>query len=152
MFCSNCGKEIANGTAFCPHCGEPAIGSAPAPEAQETVYIQEGPFNRAALAEFSSRVTPVLILSIISIAANAVVGGVAGLVVTIIAKVMHGKVQIPQLFQPTPDEIAQFESTKKKLNTCRLLSTIGMVVSILTIVFTILIGILYGVILAMEFM
>lgn len=32
MYCSNCGKEISEETAFCPHCGNAVNASSPAPE------------------------------------------------------------------------------------------------------------------------
>ena len=31
MFCGNCGQQLADGAKFCPTCGSPVAGSAPAP-------------------------------------------------------------------------------------------------------------------------
>jgi len=35
MHCQNCGVELVAGSVFCPSCGKPVAGSAPAPTAQE---------------------------------------------------------------------------------------------------------------------
>ena len=44
MFCSNCGKEIDEGSAFCSGCGK-AVGNAQAPAApvpvQQVVYVEQ---------------------------------------------------------------------------------------------------------------
>ena len=48
MFCSNCGKEIQNGSEFCPHCGQKCVlnrtSNSNAPkiilDPSETVYKQ----------------------------------------------------------------------------------------------------------------
>ena len=37
MFCSNCGKEIENGTKFCPHCGTQTTQGGPAPAEKDSI-------------------------------------------------------------------------------------------------------------------
>ena len=38
MYCSKCGKEVRDGAAFCPHCGEPVGGAAPEEEYEYEEY------------------------------------------------------------------------------------------------------------------
>lgn len=45
MLCSNCGKEIEEGSAFCPSCGKTTGGTsqnaAPNPAPQQVVYVKQ---------------------------------------------------------------------------------------------------------------
>lgn len=45
MLCSNCGKEIEEGSAFCPICGKTTGGTsqnaAPNPAPQQVVYVKQ---------------------------------------------------------------------------------------------------------------
>ena len=51
MYCRRCGKQIDDGTAYCPHCGEPqATGAArPQPQYQQQAVYDSGSFGWAIL-------------------------------------------------------------------------------------------------------
>ena len=49
MFCYNCGKEMADGMAFCPNCGTKFI------KAAETLSIQAEP-DEAALSKLNAEI------------------------------------------------------------------------------------------------
>ena len=44
MFCSNCGKQIPDGSAFCPECGATLGGAQAAPQGAAMQNFQQG-FN-----------------------------------------------------------------------------------------------------------
>lgn len=47
MFCGNCGQKLADGAKFCPSCGSPVAGSAPAPVPAPVYTGDSGPYSSA---------------------------------------------------------------------------------------------------------
>ncbi len=59
MFCKNCGKELAEGAAFCAECGQPVTQEAPAAETPVAEIPVEMPAEEAASAVPAEDVTAV---------------------------------------------------------------------------------------------
>lgn len=78
MFCTNCGKQIADDAKFCPHCGNPTItnqgatSSAVSPEPQ-TLKNKKGPTGRKKKVLLT--VGAVAVVAILAIAAASLLGG-----------------------------------------------------------------------------
>lgn len=51
MFCTSCGKELAEGTKFCTRCGKPVVTVVPREEPGEGAQAEDAPANGAAPAE-----------------------------------------------------------------------------------------------------
>ena len=76
MFCKKCGKEIKDGTVFCPECGAPQTAD------------NENGFNNTAAVQGSTKNTLCIVgfvISIISIFLNFYgIVGIAGIIVSVI--------------------------------------------------------------------
>lgn len=51
MFCSNCGKEISNGSKFCGHCGAVIESSTVKPETTQNVKSSTINYNQANISQ-----------------------------------------------------------------------------------------------------
>lgn len=130
-FCSNCGSELRPGAKFCENCGAPAeVIAAPA---EQVVYEQDRTVNETVVVdngEQNSLSKSALIWSIVGLALSEL--GVPGIIVSAIAK---GKVK----------KAAAAGATGGKIKTARILSKIGMIVSIVMTVFWFIYAIVMGV-------
>lgn len=54
MFCSNCGKEISNGSKFCVHCGAVIESSTVKPEITQNVKSSTINYNQANISQRES--------------------------------------------------------------------------------------------------
>lgn len=85
MFCTNCGKEIQEGSAFCPECGATQQGTTPPPVANTGSYanptnqsvVQKAPYNTMCIIG--------LVISGISLLLNFWgIVGIAGTIVSVL--------------------------------------------------------------------
>ena len=114
MFCTNCGKEIPNGSLFCPECGASQQGVTPLPVSNASGYVgqnnistvQKAPYNIACIVGF--------VISVISLLLNFWgLVGIAGTVVSVIGLV----------------------SCKQKNENGKVLAIIGIVIGIVSILY-----------------
>lgn len=113
MFCSKCGKEIADEAIICPMCG-----CATANYHQPTAVHDTQPQNNStysqdyiALKEFEETVNSLYATSIIALVLFLGIGIIFSIAVWLKAKT----ISIPSITTTNPNEIAMFESLKRKL-------------------------------------
>ena len=147
MFCPNCGNNIEDNLANCPICGSPTAAQSQQPVQNPYIqpaqnqqmfqhpYVnqyQPNPYNNGmpgfagnfpAIQEFAEQAKS---LRNYGIAAAILMFGI-GFIFSIYILVKAGKLKEPQLFNPTPDEIAQLEAAKKKLKTAKILAIIPFI-------------------------
>lgn len=116
-FCSNCGSELKDGAKFCENCGAPVeIAQEPVREfvEEQTVeYYTEAPVVNT--PEQESMTKSALIMSIVGLALSEL--GIPGIIISAIAK---SKVK----------KATAAGAIGGKLKAARILSTIGMILSI----------------------
>lgn len=118
MFCSKCGKEIADEAVICPHCGcgtvnYYATNNHTAQTQQAPVANNSSTYSQdyIAIEEFSENVRSTYTLGIISL---VLMFGI-GLIFSIIVWVKAKSISIPNISTTNPNEIAMLESAKRKL-------------------------------------
>lgn len=85
MFCVNCGKEISDGSTFCPECGAAQQGTTPPPTSNTGNYAN--PVNQSAVkkAPYNMMCIIGLVISGISLLLNFFgLVGIAGTIVSVI--------------------------------------------------------------------
>ena len=113
MFCSKCGKEIADEAIICPQCGcatsnyHQSAANHNAQPQNTTAYSQD----YIKIKEFAERVNGVYAMSIISFVLFLGIGIIFSFAVWAKA---YG-ISIPTITTKNPNEIAMFESSKRKL-------------------------------------
>lgn len=109
MFCSKCGKEIADEAIICPQCGCATSNyQAPVTNSKANpVYSQD----YIALKEFEEQVNSVYFISIIALVLFLGIGLIFSIATWLKAKA----IVIPKITTTNPNEIALFESAKRKL-------------------------------------
>lgn len=128
-FCQNCGNELKEGARFCENCGA-AVEIVPEPvqtDYQNTVY--EEPAVVGPTPEQASASKSALIFSIIGLALAEF--GIPGIIFSAIAK---GKVKNAEALGVTGG----------KVKAARILSKIGMILSIVMTVFWVLYIVFFG--------
>ena len=121
-YCTNCGNNIEDGVNFCPFCGAQQNTADKGPE----INFDEPQINKAS---GQLNVTQ-LVWSIINLLACCTPLGIAGLILTILAK------DAPS----AEDEASKLKTAK----TCNLIGTIGAGVLILLYVILIALGVTAG--------
>lgn len=106
MFCSKCGKEIADEALICPMCGCATANYQPT-----TTNNHTHSKDYIALKEFEEKVNSIFTLSIIAFVLFLGIGLIFSIVVWLNAKNLY----IPSITSESPSEIAMFESLKRKL-------------------------------------
>ena len=113
MFCSKCGKEIADEAIICPMCGcatanyhQPSIAHNTQPQNNST-YSQD----YIALKEFEEKVNSLYATSIVALVLFLGIGIIFSIAVWLKAKT----ISLPTITTTNPNEIAMFESLKRKL-------------------------------------
>jgi len=113
MFCSKCGKEIADEAIICPMCGcatanyhQPFTVHNTQPQNNST-YSQD----YIVLKEFEEQVKSLYTTSIIALVLFLGIGIIFSFAVWVKAKT----ISIPNITTTNPNEIAMFESLKRKL-------------------------------------
>lgn len=109
MFCSKCGKEIADEAVICPQCGC-ATANYHSPAANKNanpVYSQD----YIALKEFEEKVNGVYAMSIIALVLFLGIGIIFSIATWLKAK----NIVVPKITTTSPNEIAMFEASKRKL-------------------------------------
>ena len=113
MFCSKCGKEIADEALICPQCGcatanynQPFATQNAQPE-NNSIYSQD----YVVLKEFEEKVNSLYAISIIAAVLFLGIGIIFSFAVWAKAKT----ISIPSITTTNPNEIAMFESLKRKL-------------------------------------
>lgn len=147
MFCPNCGNNIEDNLVNCPVCGSPTglQVQQPAQNQYNQTVIQQQPYqyqqnqyagmpgfagNYPAISDFVSQAKS---LRNYGIAAAILMFGI-GFIFSIIIFVKSRKLEEPQLFNPTPEELAQLEDGKKKLKTAKILAILPIVGWVLSFV------------------
>lgn len=109
MFCSKCGKEIADEAVICTNCGcatsnyhTPAANKNANPVCSQD-YI--------ALKEFEEKANGVYVMSIIALALFLGIGIIFSIATWLKAK----NIVMPKITTTNPNEIAMFEASKRKL-------------------------------------
>ena len=100
MYCSKCGKEVRDGAAFCPHCGEPVGGAAPEEEYEYEEYDEPVQAVKKGLSTG-------VIIAIIAAAALVLVAGILAF-----TSLTHSK-QAAQVAQMEA-QVAQAEAEAEK--------------------------------------
>ena len=120
-YCNNCGNELKDGAKFCEHCGAPVdVAKEPVSEyAEQTVeYYTEAPVVNT--PEQDAMAKSAMIMSIVGLALSEL--GIPGIIISAIAK---GKVK----------KATAAGATGGKLKVARILSTIGIILSIVMTIF-----------------
>lgn len=145
MFCPNCGSNIEDKLVTCPVCRKPTgVQVQPPVQNQYNPYNQynqpgmQQPYqyqqnqyagmpgfspNYPAISDFVDQATT---LRNFGIAAAVLLFGI-GFIFSIVIFVKSQKLNVPELFNPTPQEIAQIEEGKKKINTAKTLAIFPLV-------------------------
>ena len=148
MFCPYCGNNIEDNLTNCPVCGSPTVIQAQQPQQtqpqqpmpNQVIYqqpyanpYQPNPYNngmqgfmggnQGAILDYTDEATSIRNLGIV--AAVLMLG--IGFILSIIVFVKASRLKEPQLFNPTPDELAQLEAGKKKLKVARILAILPFV-------------------------
>lgn len=137
MFCSKCGKEIMSNAVICPNCGcatnnYQAINMSPP---ATSIYSDDYPI----IKNFSEKANTIKTLGIFA----AVLMFGIGLIFSIIIWITTSKVTIPEITTTNPNEVAEFESAKRKYTLGKALSglpLIGIGLSIFIAMFIIMFG------------
>ena len=130
MFCYHCGKEVADGSAFCPYCGTAIAANSPAPSYQQPYFASQG----APQKDVNTTET----LGIVSLVGSffmPIVGFICGII---------GLSKIKKLKPAANDEQQQKLGKHKKL------CSAGVIISSVLTVLSLLIGIVWGVYIARE--
>lgn len=113
MFCSKCGKEIADEALICPACGCATANYHQAFAFQNTQPQNSSTYSQdyIALKEFEEKVNGLYATSIVALILFLGVGLIFSIAVWVKAKA----ISIPTITTKNPNEIAMFESIKRKL-------------------------------------
>ena len=112
MFCSKCGKEIADEAIICPTCGcatanyHQAFPNQNAQPQTNSAYSQD----YIVLKEFEEKVNSLYAISIVALVLFLGIGLIFSIAVWVKAKA----ISIPTNTTTNPNEIAMFESIKRK--------------------------------------
>ena len=124
MYCSKCGKEIADEAIICPICGcatanyhQPFTIHSTPPQSNGT-YSQD----YIVLKEFEEKVKSIYATSIVALVLFLGIGLIFSIVVWLKAK----DISIPNITTTNPNEIAMFESLKRKLKKALLYANIPL--------------------------
>ena len=124
-FCPNCGAELRDGVKFCENCGAPVVAAETVVEQAVTEQpVYEQPVSEPVVVgnnpEQNSAAKSALILSIVGLVLAEL--GIPGIILSAIAK---GKVK----------KAIALGATGAKVKVAKILSTIGLIVSILMTIF-----------------
>lgn len=134
MFCKYCGNELPETSEFCPKCGKNQGNAEFVPQ---TVYMNEGGEysygeDDSIKKEKSKLANDIMIYGIIAVAASVIVGlPLVGLIFACIAKSKLKKYAL------------EYEEIDGRANIGKILSTVGLIVSIVYIVLIVAIISLY---------
>ncbi len=110
MFCSKCGKEIADEAIICPACGcATANYHTPVESKKEAIYSDD----YVTIKEFEDTVNGLRGFSIVSLILCLGIGVIFCLIVWMRAKAL----EIPRIKTTNPNEVALLESAKRRLKT-----------------------------------
>jgi hypothetical protein len=85
MFCINCGKEIQDGSTFCPECGTTQQGVTPPPSSNTGNYVDQTSKTTFQKAPYNTMCIIGLVISGISLLLNFFgLVGIAGTIVSVI--------------------------------------------------------------------
>lgn len=108
MFCSKCGKEIMDEAVICPSCGCPTNNFSAQSPAQPTVNIYSSDYP--IIKEFAEKAKTIKTLGILATIFMLGIGLIFSIIIWLSAK----KIAIPEITTTNPNEIAEFESAKRK--------------------------------------
>ncbi len=142
MFCPNCGNNIEDNLVNCPVCGSPTgVQVQPPVQNQYNQYNQpmmQQPYqyqqnqyagmpgfspNYPAISDFVDQAKSLRTLGIVAAVLMFGIGFIFSIMIFVKAK----KLNVPELFCPTPEEIAQLEAAKKKIKTAKILAILPLV-------------------------
>ena len=124
-FCPNCGNNVDNGAKFCPSCGAPQAPQNTTSAAPEINYYDAQPSGSSGQLN-----TVQLVWSIINLVMCCTPMGIAGIILTILAKDAHS---------------AEEEAKKLKIaKICNIVGTVGFVVLMIVYVALMVIGMSIG--------
>ena len=83
MFCTNCGKEIPDDSAFCPECGSAQPGTTPPPVSNANGYVKPAGQPVVQKAPYNTICIVGLVLSCISLVLNF--WGIVGIAATVVS-------------------------------------------------------------------
>ena len=115
MFCSKCGKEIADEALICPMCGCATINYKN-PTTSNTACSND----YVAIKEFEDKVKSIHVVGVISLVLFLGIGIIFSFVVWFKAVGIH----IPKVTTTHPNEIAMLESAKRKLKSALTFATL----------------------------
>ena len=109
MFCSKCGKEIMDEAVICPNCGCATNNyNQSSSTSINSVYSNDYPIIR----KFAEQAQTIKNLGIVA----AVLFLGIGIIFSIIIWIKSRDIKIPEITTTNPNEIAEFEEAKRKLN------------------------------------
>ncbi|MBQ6996866.1 MAG: zinc ribbon domain-containing protein [Oscillospiraceae bacterium] len=111
MFCSKCGKQIADEAIICPTCGCATANYHTTDTSHKPTQTSTYSEDYIALKAFEEKVNSLYSLSIVSLVLFLGIGLIFSLVVWTKAK----SIDIPRITTSNPNEIAMYESLKRKL-------------------------------------
>lgn len=115
-YCQKCGKELFDEAVICPGCGCPTTSI----QSNTSIFSNDYPKIREFSEQVRSAYTFALIGTILCLG--------IGIIFAIIAWIKLKSISVPQITPTQPNEIAEFESAKRKLQTCLTLAIIPAIV------------------------
>ena len=119
MFCSKCGKEINDEAVVCPSCGCATANFSHSPTPQKVSYSND--YLR--IHEFFVQATTIRNLGI---AAAILMFGI-GIIFSIIIWVKEPQVQVPEVSTVNPNELAELEDGKRRLQLGQRLASLPII-------------------------
>lgn len=135
MFCSKCGKEIADEAIVCPACGC-ATANYQHTATNNSAYSQD----YIALKEFEEKVNSLYATSIVALVLLLGIGLIFSIAVWVKAKA----ILIPSITTTNPNEIAMFKSLKRKLKKALSFANVPLYVLLILLAPAFLYGQMYG--------
>lgn len=127
-YCSTCGKEIHDAAVICPHCGCPTANYT---ETQKTNKVHTHSSYYPELKEYAGKVSSIYVLSILSLVLCMGIGIIFSIINLIRINTLKPFTNGKNLTNPT--EIAEYNAVEKKLKTSRIMTAIGLGVSLFLI-------------------
>ena len=146
-YCVKCGQQMSDETIFCPACG--CAAGDPNPYANGNAYAPGNPYGPGvpfpgndsfAIREYSRHASTIRTLGIFA----AVLMFGIGFIFSIIIWIKAITTKEPMVMAPSPYDLAELESARKKIKLGKALSVLPLIAFVLSFLFGIVLGLLGG--------